>query len=147
MLYNGKLSREENFCGYTRKFSPQDLGRSKSKQSTKVFSAKTLFFTSLWKPSKVYHCTVIAQHFVLWYMYSPLTTPVVCWASKNFPATLRRLKRTASLPHCCVLYLTSVGNNCGFITIFMMQLIKKQHPIVYICRFRFKPDNSNWFKW
>ena len=43
-----KLSRISRFCGYTRKFSPWNLGRGvlwrcKSEQSAKVFSAKIVF--------------------------------------------------------------------------------------------------------
>ena len=51
--YSGKLSREKTsrisqFCSYTSKFSPRNLGHgvfwhSKSEQSAKVFSAKIVF--------------------------------------------------------------------------------------------------------
>ena len=60
----GKLPRISQFCGCTRKFSPQNLGhgvlwRGKSEQSVKVFSAKIVFspicetfllrmFTAIW---------------------------------------------------------------------------------------------------
>ena len=45
-----ELSRISLFCGYTRKFSPQNLGcgvlwRCKSEQSAKVFYAKIVFLT------------------------------------------------------------------------------------------------------
>ena len=55
-----KLSRISWFCGYLRKFSPQNLEVwhlwcCKSEQSVKVFSAKIVFFTNSRKfsPSKV----------------------------------------------------------------------------------------------
>ena len=53
ILYSGKLSREKTsqFCGYSQKLSPQNLGcsvlwRGKSEQSMKVFSVKIVFFIS-----------------------------------------------------------------------------------------------------
>ena len=63
-----KLVRISWFCGYTRKFCPRNLGRGvlwhgKSEQSTKVFSAKIIFFTNSrrFSPSKVSRYMV---HFV-----------------------------------------------------------------------------------
>ena len=70
--YSGKLLREKTlnsrisqFCGYSRKFSPRNLGAwhpwcGTSEQSAKDFSAKIVFFTNLRKfsPSKVSCCTV-----------------------------------------------------------------------------------------
>ena len=60
-----KLSRILRFCGYSRKFSPRNLGHEilwcgKSEQSAKVFSAKIVFFTNSQKfsPSKVSRYTV-----------------------------------------------------------------------------------------
>ena len=61
--YSGKLSREKTFanCGYSRKFSPQNLGVwhlwcCKSEQFTKVFSAKIVYFTNsrMFSSSKVF---------------------------------------------------------------------------------------------
>ena len=47
-FWGKKLPRISRFCGYTRKFSPWNLGRSviwhcKSEQSVKVFSTKIVF--------------------------------------------------------------------------------------------------------
>ena len=70
-----KLSRISWFCGYSWKFSPQNLGawhlwRCKSEQSANVFSTKIIFFTNLQKfsPSKVSrymvlcHCMMSDEH-------------------------------------------------------------------------------------
>ena len=70
-----KLSRISWFCGYSWKFSPQNLGawhlwRCKSEQSANVFSTKIMFFTNLQKfsPSKVSrymvlcHCMMSDEH-------------------------------------------------------------------------------------
>ena len=58
------LSQISQFCGYTRKFSPRNLGcgvlwHCKNEQSTKVFSAKIVFLPICEKfsPSKVSHYT------------------------------------------------------------------------------------------
>ena len=58
-----RLSRISQFCGYSRKFSPQNLGAWRPlarEQSAKVFSTKIVLFTSPQKfsPSKVFRCTV-----------------------------------------------------------------------------------------
>jgi len=64
-VWGRKLSRISRFCGYTWKFSPQNLRRvvlwrGKSEQSAKFFSAKNVFFTISQKfsPSNVSRYTV-----------------------------------------------------------------------------------------
>ena len=63
-----KLSQISRFCGYSQRFSPQNLGvwhlwRCKSEQPAKVFSTKIVFFTNSRKfsPSKVSRYTVISM--------------------------------------------------------------------------------------
>ena len=95
-----KLLKISRFCGYTRMFSPQNLGRDilwhgKSEQFAKFFSAKIIFFTNPRKfsPSKVSRYTVLFNVLVIWPFSSHRVTvhwcQLVLYHDRRLPQVLK----------------------------------------------------------
>ena len=81
-----KLSRISWFCGYTQKFSPQNLGHSvlrhgKSEQSAEVFSTKIVF-------SPIRKSFLPWKFPAIWYNFRPFSWNIANWKWRSKPARL-----------------------------------------------------------